>query len=83
MKVKTTAPFMPTLSMGRVEILREFESLQSEFAARLEKANGYDVSKVRVRSPFSEKMSYSLLGGFTAILAHERRHLWQAEGRQG
>jgi hypothetical protein len=79
MKVKTTPPFMPRLSMGRADILREFQALQAELAARVERANGYDVSKVKVQSPFSESMSYSLLGGFTAILAHERRHLWQAE----
>lgn len=79
MKVKTTPPFMPTLSTTPADIVREFEALQAELASRIERANGYDVSRVKVRSPFSEKMSYSLLGGFTAILAHERRHLWQAE----
>lgn len=83
MKVKTTPPFMPKLSTSRADILREFEALQAEFAVRVEKANGYDVSKVKVQSPFSQKMSYSLLGGFTAILAHERRHLWQAERASG
>jgi hypothetical protein len=28
-------------------------------------------------------MRYRLIGGLTAILAHERRHLWQAEKASG
>lgn len=79
MKVKTTPPFMPEATAPRMEILREFETLQAAFARRIEQANRYDISRVKVRSPFSQTMRYSLLGGFTAILAHERRHLWQAE----
>ena len=83
MKVKTTPPFMPEASAGRTEILGEFERLQAEFAARVESANRYDISAVKVRSPFSETMRYRLIGGLTAILAHERRHLWQAERASG
>jgi hypothetical protein len=70
---------MPEATAGRAAILREVEELQTAFARRIEQANGYDISRVKVRSPFSQTMSYSLLGGFTAVLAHERRHLWQAE----
>lgn len=79
MKVKTTPAFMPQALAGRDEIIGEFERLQGEFAARIEKADRYDIGRVTVRSPFSSSMSYRLIAGFTAILAHERRHLWQAE----
>lgn len=78
-KMKTTAPFVPDASAGRDVLMREFETLQGQLAKRVEAASGYDVSRIKVTSPFEARMRYNLLSGFTAILAHERRHLWQAE----
>jgi hypothetical protein len=79
MKVKAPAPFVPHVSSSRVEVLREFEELQAELARRVESANGYDIGRVRVRSPFSTSMSYNLIAALAVIPAHERRHLRQAE----
>ena len=83
MKVKAPSAFIPKTWSTRGEVLREFEALQAELARRVAAANGCDIGRVRVRSPFSTRMSYNLLAGFGTILSHERRHLWQAERAAG
>jgi hypothetical protein len=79
MKVKTTPPFVPKAWSTPGDLLREFESLQADLARRIADANGCDIGRVKVRSPFSSRMRYNLLATFAVIAAHERRHLWQAE----
>lgn len=79
MKVKTPPPFIPKTWSARGDLLREFETFQAELARRIAAANGYDLGRVKVRSPFSSGMRYNLLAAFSVIAAHERRHLWQAD----
>lgn len=79
MKVKTTAPFMPKTWSTRGDLLRDFETRQAELARRIADANGCDIGRVKVSSPFSSRARYNLLATFAIIAAHERRHLWQAE----
>ena len=79
MKAKTPASFGPSADAPRAEIVAEFESLQFELERRVEAASGYDLSRVRVTSPFTTSVKYNLLSTFAVMVAHERRHLWQAE----
>ncbi len=60
-------------------MVHEFETVQAELSKRLAAANEIDISRLKVRSPFSSPMRYNLLATFSVIAAHERRHLWQAE----
>lgn len=78
-KVKTPPPFVPKVASGRADVLAEFERFQGELAARISAANSYDLSRLKVRSPFASRVSYSLIAAMAILLAHERRHLWQAE----
>ena len=41
--------------------------------------NGLDITGVKVRSPFARWLRYTLYEWLLVLLAHERRHLWQAE----
>ncbi len=77
-KTKTGAAFVP----GALEpdaVKREFLALQKEFLRQLEALNGLELSRARVRSPFAGWLSYTLYEWLLVLLAHERRHLWQAE----
>jgi hypothetical protein len=77
-RVKTTAPFQP-VDVGPVaEVLPVFLSLQDELRARVEAADGLAIDRVKVVSPFSKNVKYSVFSAFTIALAHERRHIWQA-----
>jgi hypothetical protein len=44
---------------------------------RLERAAGVDLGRARARTPLSRRPA-TLLGCLSLMLAHERRHLWQA-----
>jgi DinB family protein len=77
-RFRTRAGFVPTSDGSRNAILAEFERLQRELGSRIERASGLDLNVLRVGSPFG-KVSYNVYGAFCIIMAHERRHLWQAE----
>jgi hypothetical protein len=56
-----------------------FLHAQEELRARIRRANGLDLSRVRVRSPLVTWLQLSLGKALAFLLAHERRHLWQAK----
>ena len=61
------------------ESVRKFEELQDEMTDLIERSNGLDLRRIKVRSPVSPLIRLSLgiwLGG---LAGHQRRHLWQAE----
>ena len=79
MKSKTAAAFVPSGEMDKEGILGEFAALQRELGYRIEKANGLDLNRIRIVSPFNQRVTYNLYSGFRILLAHQRRHLFQAE----
>ena len=78
-KVKTTEKFQPVAIEPLSEILPTFLALQEQPKASVDAANGLPLDQIKVVSPFSSKIKYNLLSCFNILLAHERRHLWQAE----
>jgi hypothetical protein len=79
-RFRTRAPKMvaPGARRAREPVMREFMEWQDHLAARIRQAEGLELSRARVRSPFARWLTYSLGGAFAIALAHERRHLWQA-----
>lgn len=77
-KMKTPEPFVPTEKRPRHDIMAAFRAYQVQFIDRLRQANGLDLARARVKSPASRWLRLPLGSGFALILAHERRHLWQA-----
>ncbi len=78
-KTKTADKFQPVKVEPVGEVLHTFLNQQEQLKALVEKADGLALNKVKVVSPFSSRVKYNLLSCFNVILAHERRHLWQAE----
>jgi hypothetical protein len=60
------------------EVLQEFRDWQDRFGERIRRADGLDLRRARVQSAAARWLRYSLGTGFALMLAHERRHLWQA-----
>jgi DinB superfamily len=79
LRLPTTAPFQPPATGTREEILRAFGELQQSLRQRLEQADGLDLARVRIASPFNERLRYNLYSCFRILAAHQRRHLWQGE----
>ncbi len=78
-KSKTTAQFVPLSAGDPASVVGEFEALQREFALRVERCTGRDLERKRLASPFNARVKYNLYSALTIMMAHERRHLWQAD----
>lgn len=77
-KDKTLPAYEPA-ALDRARVLPDFLESQRQLLDRLEHANGIALDKIKVRSPFNEKIRYNMYSFFCIIAAHQRRHLWQAE----
>jgi hypothetical protein len=77
-RVRTRPGFAPAADLDPADVLREFLAWQDGFRERLRLADGLDLRRARVQSPFFSWLRYSLGTAFAAFLAHERRHVWQA-----
>jgi hypothetical protein len=64
-------------------LLAEFMTWQDGIDAAIRSAEGLDLRRVRMPSPVAPLLRYSLGTGFAILLAHERRHLWQARNVRG
>jgi hypothetical protein len=80
MKVKTADRFVPPPDIGsRREVMDRFEALQDRVRDFVARSDGVDVARIKLRSPFAEKLKYSMYSALRIIPVHQRRHLWQAE----
>lgn len=78
-RVKTAAPFVPKSVRAKAEAFGDFSALQSKLIDMLHAAQGLDLRKVKIVSPFDRRVKYNLYSAFRIVAAHQRRHLWQAE----
>lgn len=58
--------------------LPDFLALRGRLGERLEAAEGLELGRIRVASPFFSFVRFDLGSAFRIVAAHERRHLWQA-----
>ena len=79
-RFRVSAPkmFHPPAPRPRPAVMAAFRAYQVQFTDRLRQANGLDLARAKVRSPGAAWLRFSLGSGFALMLAHERRHLWQA-----
>ena len=78
-RTKTPPAFVPPTVRERATVLAEFTRLQTALRERLDYCEGRNLNLLKIRSPFKDSVRYNLYAAFLSILAHERRHLWQAE----
>jgi DinB family protein len=77
--VKTSVPFVPKSIRAKAEAFGEFASFQAKLSELLQEANGLDLNRMKLVSPFDKRIRYNLYSAFHIVIAHQRRHLWQAE----
>lgn len=68
----------PAARHARDQVLEEFMALRGQLAERVRRADGLDLRRTRVISPVSRFFRLPLGAYFQFIVAHDRRHLWQA-----
>jgi hypothetical protein len=79
LKVKAPAKIRPSASTLDPQIVTRFVEHQSEVVAHLKRLAEVDAAQLVVTSPLSSAVIYSLLDAGRIIVAHQRRHLAQAE----
>ena len=82
-KAKTTAEFIPTGSEPAAEIIATFQQLQREQIDLVRQSDGVPLHKLKIGSPFSERLKYSVYSALTILPRHQHRHLLQAEKAWG
>lgn len=78
-RVKTLPPFVPSGELPMNVTLAEFKRLQTQLADMVRESDGLQIDKVRITSPFGEKIHYNCYSAFVMIPRHQERHLEQAE----
>lgn len=78
-RTKTAAPFVPRSVRAKTEAFGEFANLQSKLGELIAAARGLDLRKIKIVSPFDRRVKYNVFSAFRILVAHQRRHLWQAE----
>lgn len=76
-RFKTPKSFVAPPDLDPVTTVERARRLRSELAEVIRSADGLNQPKIKVRSQFAP-ISWTLNGTFAVLLAHERRHLWQA-----
>jgi hypothetical protein len=78
-RVKTTPAFVPTGNFPKQQLLAEFKRLQLELMRLVRECDGLQIDKVKITSPFGEKIQYNCYSALVLLPRHEERHLQQAE----
>lgn len=79
-RVRLSAPkaMRPLPATSAEPALQRYRTAASAFELRLERAAGLDLAHVSVRHPSIKSLRLALGTVLAVLLAHERRHLWQA-----
>ncbi len=81
-KIKTFRIFKPAGEPGDLTITTKFISQQKDLLAMIKQADQCDLNKVKLSSPASRLIRFSIGDALTILLVHEQRHLLQAQNVQ-
>ena len=77
-KRKNPTIFNPSSSNIEENIIRRFLSQQNDIVGYMKTTKKFDLEKIKISSPVSPLITYSLMDAYRIIVAHEERHLLQA-----
>lgn len=78
-RMQTRAPFVPTGDLPRAATIAEFDRLQAEQISIVREADGLPIDRVKIVSPFEERMRYNAYSALVILPRHQHRHIDQAE----
>lgn len=78
-KLKAPAKIKPSASTLDAQIVARFIDQQREVAEQLKRLTEVEADRIVMTSPLAGFVTYSLLDAARLIVAHERRHLAQAQ----
>lgn len=78
-RVPSPASYAPRQTdLDPEEVVATFGALQDRLITSAQQANGLDLKRIKVASPVSQWMRFSLGAWLAAVAAHQERHLKQA-----
>lgn len=77
-RLRTPESARPRNDQPLAAVMADFQTAQAELKKRLRAADGVDLARAKVTSPFVKALKMGLGPCFSFLAAHERRHLWQA-----
>ncbi len=78
-RMRSPAVFRTAPAARRAEVVvPEFLAVRDRLAERVRQADGLDLARVRVTSPASRLLRLPIGAYFWFVIAHDRRHVWQA-----
>ena len=76
LRMRTTRGLVPIPARPKADLIRAFSAVQDRLVQELEAADGVDLARATMRSPFLRMLKLSAGQAFSVLLAHNRRHLW-------
>jgi hypothetical protein len=77
---RTFQELEPATGLDPGAVLDEFEALHEELIVRINESGSLDRRRIRIRSVLDPRLELTLADWFAFLAAHDRRHLWQAQG---
>lgn len=77
-RLRTPASTRPPDDQPLAGVVANFLLMQDELRQRLYAAKGIDLARAKTTLPFVKSLKMGLGPCFAFLIAHERRHLWQA-----
>jgi hypothetical protein len=77
-RLRTPAFARPPDDHPLVNVISDFLFMHEELRIHIRAANGIDLARAKITSPFMRSLKLSLGQSFAFLAAHERRHVWQA-----
>ncbi len=77
-RAKAPRPFVPPAGTTSADALPAFLAAQQGVRALVAQSAGLDLAARKVPSAISRSIRYNVYSAFRVLVAHERRHLWQA-----
>ncbi len=78
LRLKTFRSLEPHRDLRRDTVIADFIASQDELRKAIHEADGVDLGRARMRSPFFPLLRLSIGQAFRMMMAHNRRHFWQA-----
>lgn len=77
-KFKVPARWSPDFKLNLKNLKNDFLILQERYIDLIYDSKGLDIMKVKLPSPATSLLRFSIYEMFAVNAAHQRRHLWQA-----
>jgi hypothetical protein len=75
-RMPTVEHLEPPPDLDREAVLVELEAVQEATITSLRAAEGLDIGRARIRSPFLKLLKLPVIQAFEVMFAHTRRHIW-------